>query len=69
MQIFMETLTGKTIRLEVEPSDTTENVKIKIPDQKETPPDWQRLILAGEQLEDSHTLTTTFKGSPPFILC
>lgn len=57
MQIFVKTLTGKTITLKVEPTDSVLAVKAKVQEREGIPPEQQQLIFAGKQLEDSKTLT------------
>jgi len=56
MQIFIKTLTGKTIRLRVLPSDTVLSVKTKIEERKNILTDRQRLVFHSRQLEDNQTL-------------
>ncbi|CAF4243400.1 unnamed protein product [Rotaria sp. Silwood2] len=56
MQIFVNTMTGKRLTIEVEPDESIENLKVKIQNQEGIPPDQQRLIFLGKQLEVAHTL-------------
>lgn len=67
MQIFVKTLTGKRLVLEVEPSDTIANVKSKIEEKEGVPPNQQRLTHRGKDLEDGQTLSDYNVQNDPLL--
>ncbi|AFP65278.1 ubiquitin (nucleomorph) [Chroomonas mesostigmatica CCMP1168] len=57
MQVFVRTLAGKTVTIDLDPNDSVEMVKSKIQDKEGVPPDQQRLVFAGKQLEDGRMVS------------
>lgn len=58
MQLFIKTLTGDTLTIEVDGDDTVKQTKLKIQDKNDIPADLMRLIFAGQQLHDNFTLSS-----------
>lgn len=56
MQIYLKTLAGRTIVMSVEPDETVDSLKKKIEQREDVPPNQQRIIFSGKQLEDGRTL-------------
>lgn len=56
MQLFVKTLTGKTVSIEVEEGESIEDVKAKIAEKEGIPAEQQRLIFGGQQLQDAKTI-------------
>ena len=69
MQIFVKTVTGKSITLEVEASDTIKNVKAKLQDEVQLSPDQQRLIFAGQLLRNQLTLSDYYIEKESTLYC
>ena len=70
MQIFVKTLSGKSITVDVDPRDSVEALKAKIADREGVPADQQRLVFGGKQLEDGRSLAdyNVVKDSNVFLV-